>query len=119
MTSSNIAGTVTTYTYDTLGNLVLEKAKNKVVDYQYNELNQLIKKKEGNESYSYTYDKRGNRTAEIGKKASRHASVTAKVNSAVQAVSPFTFAVQVPMPTGPRRFASVHSSSSTSPGITV
>ena len=71
MTSSNIAGTTTTYTYDTLGNLVLEKTKNKVVDYQYNELNQLTKKKEGNESYSYTYDKRGNRTAEIGKKASR------------------------------------------------
>ena len=71
MTSSNIAGTTTTYTYDTLGNLVLEKTKNKVVDYQYNELNQLTKKKEGNESYSYTYDKRGNRTAETGKKASR------------------------------------------------
>ena len=71
MTSSNIAGTATTYTYDTLGNLVLEKTKNKVVDYQYNELNQLTKKKEGSESYSYTYDKRGNRTAEIGKKASR------------------------------------------------
>ena len=71
MTSSNIAGTATTYTYDTLGNLVLEKIKNKVVDYQYNELNQLTKKKEGNESYNYTYDKRGNRTAEIGKKASR------------------------------------------------
>ena len=71
MTSSNIAGTTTTYTYDTLGNLVLEKTKNKVVDYQYNELNQLTKKKEGNESYNYTYDKRGNRTAEIGKKASR------------------------------------------------
>ena len=71
MTSSNIAGTTTTYTYDTLGNLVLEKTKNKVVDYQYNELNQLTKKKEGNESYNYTYDKRGNRTAETGKKASR------------------------------------------------
>ena len=42
-----------------------------MVDYQYNELNQLTKKKEGSESYSYTYDKRGNRTAEIGKKASR------------------------------------------------
>ena len=71
MTSSNIAGTATTYTYDTLGNLVLEKTKNKVVDYQYNELNQLTKKKEGSESYNYTYDKRGNRTAETGKKASR------------------------------------------------
>ena len=71
MTSSNIAGTTTTYTYDTLGNLVLERSKNGVVDYQYNELNQLTKKKEGSESYSYTYDKRGNRTAEIGKKASR------------------------------------------------
>ena len=71
MTISNIAGTTTTYTYDTLGNLVLEKAKNHVVDYQYNELNQLVQKKDGNESYTYTYDKRGNRTAEIGKKASR------------------------------------------------
>jgi RHS repeat-associated protein len=71
MTSSNIAGTTTTYTYDTLGNLVLEKSKNDVVDYQYNELNQLTKKKEGSESYSYTYDKWGNRTAEAGKKASR------------------------------------------------
>ncbi len=71
MTTSSIAGTTTTYTYDTLGNLVLEKAKNHVVDYQYNELNQLVQKKDGNESYTYTYDKRGNRTAEIGKKASR------------------------------------------------
>ena len=71
MITSNIAGTTTTYTYDTLGNLVLEKAKNHVVDYQYNELNQLVQKKDGNESYTYTYDKRGNRTAEIGKKASR------------------------------------------------
>ena len=71
MITSNIAGTTTTYTYDTLGNLVLEKAKNHVVDYQYNELNQLVEKKDGNESYTYTYDKRGNRTAEIGKKASR------------------------------------------------
>lgn len=69
--SGNIAGTVTTYTYDTLGNLVFEKTKDKVVDYQYNELNQLTKKKEDNESYSYTYDKRGNRTAETGKKESR------------------------------------------------
>ena len=50
---------------------MLEKAKNHVVDYQYNELNQLVQKKDGNESYTYTYDKRGNRTAEIGKKASR------------------------------------------------
>lgn len=71
MITSNIAGTTTTYTYDTLGNLVLEKSKNHVVDYQYNELNQLVEKKDGNESYTYTYDKRGNRTAEIGKKASR------------------------------------------------
>ena len=71
MTSSNIAGTTTTYTYDTLGNLILEKTKNKVVDYQYNELNQLTKKKEGNQSYTYTYDKRGNRVAETGKKESR------------------------------------------------
>ena len=71
MTSSDIAKTETTYTYDTLGNLVLEETKNKVVDYQYNELNQLTSKKDGNESYTYTYDKRGNRTAETGKKESR------------------------------------------------
>ena len=71
MTSSNIAKTETTYTYDTLGNLVLEETKNKGVDYQYNELNQLISKKDGNESYTYTYDKRGNRIAETGKKESR------------------------------------------------
>ena len=71
MITSNIAGTTTAYTYDTLGSLVLEKSKNHVVDYQYNELNQLVQKKDGNESYTYTYDKRGNRTAEIGKKASR------------------------------------------------
>lgn len=32
--------------YDTLRNLVLEKAKNKVVDYQHNELSHLAKKKE-------------------------------------------------------------------------
>ena len=71
MVSSNIAKTETTYTYDTLGNLVLEETKNKGVDYQYNELNQLISKKAGNESYTYTYDKRGNRVAETGKKESR------------------------------------------------
>ena len=34
----------TEYTYDTLGNLVLETSKNKSVDYEYNELNQLVKK---------------------------------------------------------------------------
>lgn len=50
---------------------MLEKSKNHVVDYQYNELNQLVQKKDGNESCIYTYDKWGNRTAEIGKKASR------------------------------------------------
>ena len=71
MSSSNIAKTETTYTYDTLGNLVLEETKNKGVDYQYNELNQLVAKKDGNESYTYTYDKRGNRIAETGKKESR------------------------------------------------
>ena len=71
MTSSNIANVETIYTYDTLGNLVLEETKNKVVDYQYNELNQLVSKKTGNESYTYTYDKRGNRIAETGKKESR------------------------------------------------
>ena len=38
MSTSNIAKTKTTYTYDTLGNLVYEKVKNKSVDYQYNEL---------------------------------------------------------------------------------
>ena len=71
MTSSNIANVETAYTYDTLGNLVLEETKNRVVDYQYNELNQLTSKKDGNESYTYTYDKRGNRIAETGKKESR------------------------------------------------
>lgn len=38
MTGSNIAGTTTSYTYDTLGNLVLETTGNKVVDYQYNDI---------------------------------------------------------------------------------
>lgn len=61
MVSSNIAKEVTNYTYDTLGNLVLETVKNKSVDYEYNELNQLVKKTTSeNEVFSYSYDKRGN-----------------------------------------------------------
>ena len=50
------------------------------------------------------------------KKATAAVTATAKVSSAVQAVSPLTVARQVPMPTGPRRLVRVHSSSSTSPG---
>ena len=72
MSTSNIAKTKTTYTYDTLGNLVYEKIKNKSVDYQYNELNQLVKRTDSqNQTYTYQYDKRGNRIAEPGKKESR------------------------------------------------
>ena len=72
MFTSNIAKTKTTYTYDTLGNLVYEKIKNKSVDYQYNELNQLVKRTDSqNQAYTYQYDKRGNRIAETGKKESR------------------------------------------------
>ena len=72
MSTSNIAKTKTTYTYDTLGNLVYEKVKNKSVDYQYNELNQLVKRTDSqNQTYTYQYDKRGNRIAETGKKESR------------------------------------------------
>ena len=44
MASSDIAKVVTNYTYDTLGNLVLETVKSKSVDYEYNELNQLVRK---------------------------------------------------------------------------
>ena len=44
MASSRIAKEVTNYTYDTLGNFVLETVKNKSVDYEYNELNQVVKK---------------------------------------------------------------------------
>lgn len=62
MASSDIAKVVTNYTYDTLGNLVLETVKNKSVDYEYNELNQLVRKTtSNNEVFTYTYDKRGNR----------------------------------------------------------
>ena len=43
----------------------------------------------------------------------------AKVSSAVQATWPFTVALHVPMPTGPRRLVSTHSISSTSPGTTL
>ena len=72
MFTSNIAKTKTTYTYDTFGNLVYEKIKNKSVDYQYNELNQLVKRTDSqNQTYTYQYDKRGNRIAETGKKESR------------------------------------------------
>ena len=72
MASSDIAKVVTNYTYDTLGNLVLETVKNKSVDYEYNELNQLVRKTTStNEVFTYTYDKRGNRIAETGKKASQ------------------------------------------------
>ena len=72
MVTSNIAKELTTYTYDTLGNLVGESVKNKSVDYQYNELNQLVYRKDSqNQEYTYTYDKRGNRVAETGKKESR------------------------------------------------
>ena len=71
MVTSNIAKTVSTYTYDTLGNLVSETVKNKTTDYQYNELNQLVSRSAQNQDYTYTYDKRGNRVAETGKKESR------------------------------------------------
>ena len=72
MVSSDIAKVVTNYTYDTLGNLVLETSKNKSVDYEYNELNQLVRKSTStNEVFTYTYDARGNRIAETGKKASQ------------------------------------------------
>ena len=72
MVSSNIAKTLTTYTYDTLGNLTYEKVKNKNVDYQYNELNQLVYRQDSqNQTYTYAYDLRGNRIAETGKKESR------------------------------------------------
>lgn len=72
MSTNDIAKTKTTYTYDTIGNLVYEKIKNKSVDYQYNELNQLVKRTDSqNQTYTYQYDKRGNRIAETGKKESR------------------------------------------------
>ena len=71
MATSNIAKVASTYTYDTLGNLVYEVEKNVKTDYQYNELNQLVSRKQGNESYTYSYDKRGNRIAEAGKKETR------------------------------------------------
>ena len=61
MASSRIAKEVTNYTYDTLGNLVLETVKSESVDYEYNELNQLVKKTTSqNEVFTYSYDKRGN-----------------------------------------------------------
>ena len=51
---------------------MLESVKNKSVDYEYNELNQLVKKTTStNDTYTYSYDKRGNRIAETGKKASQ------------------------------------------------
>ena len=72
MVTSDISKVFTNYTYDTLGNLVLETAKNKSVDYEYNELNQLVKRTTTeNETFTYSYDKRGNRVAETGKKESR------------------------------------------------
>ena len=72
MVTSDVSKVFTNYTYDTLGNLVLETAKNKSVDYEYNELNQLVKRTTTqNETFTYSYDKRGNRVAETGKKESR------------------------------------------------
>lgn len=72
MVSGSIAGTFTSYTYDTLGNLTLETVKNKSVDYIYNELNQLVRKTTStNDVYTYSYDGRGNRVSETGPKASQ------------------------------------------------
>ena len=71
MVTSDISKVESSYTYDTLGNLIYEKEKNVKTDYQYNELNQLVSRKQGNESYTYSYDKRGNRIAEAGKKETR------------------------------------------------
>lgn len=72
MFTSNIAKTKTTYTYDTLGNLVYEKVKNKFVDYQYNELNQLVNGLTARTRPTRTSMIRGgNRIAETGKKESR------------------------------------------------
>lgn len=64
-----MAKETTTYTYDTLGNLVQEKCKNTTIDYQYNILNQLVSRTDKNDSVTFSYDKRGNRVAEVGKKA--------------------------------------------------
>ena len=87
MVSSNIAKTLTTYTYDTLGNLTYEKVKNKNVDYQYNELNQLVYRQDSqNQTYTYSYDLRGNRIAETGKKESRE-YVYDETNSLVEGTS--------------------------------
>ena len=69
VTQGTVAKETTSYTYDTLGNLVQEKCKNTVIDYQYNILNQLVSRSDKNDSVTFTYDKRGNRVAEAGKKA--------------------------------------------------
>ena len=69
VTQGTVAKETTTYTYDTLGNLVQEKCKNTTIDYQYNILNQLVSRTDKNDSVTFTYDKRGNRVAEVGKKA--------------------------------------------------
>lgn len=39
------------YTYDTMGNLVLEKSSCKVTDYRYNSLNQLTRKTANKRTY--------------------------------------------------------------------
>ncbi|MCL1975477.1 MAG: hypothetical protein FWG61_04865, partial [Firmicutes bacterium] len=50
------------YVYDTLGNLLTETNKNKVIDYRYNAMNQLIYKGTNNDNITFSYDKRGNLT---------------------------------------------------------
>ena len=76
MSTSDIAKTKTTYTYDTLGNLVYEKIKNKSVDYQYNELNQLVKRTDSqNQTYTYQYDKRATGSLKPARRSPEHLSM--------------------------------------------
>ena len=64
---------ITYFTYDSLGNLVLEKnAKGNdkdAITYRYNKLNQLISKTEKNWTTSFSYDLKGNLIKEKGPNA--------------------------------------------------
>ena len=60
--TNNGNNAMTTYQYDSLGNLIKEiTGNNKGSEYWYNNLNQQVKKQVDNkDTYTYTFDKRGN-----------------------------------------------------------
>ena len=58
--SVNNDGVITSYTYDTVGNITSETTGNQTISYAYDALNQLTGVTGGDKVYAYTYDGNGN-----------------------------------------------------------